>query len=82
MDVAEDPLFQEYVPPPDAVSVVLCPEHNAEFPVMDALGAVLKVTVHVAVSGAHNPLDTMTEYVDEAVGVTRITAVEAPLLQA
>ena len=32
------PVLQEYVPPPDAVRVVVCPLHTVVFPVMEAVG--------------------------------------------
>ena len=75
------PVFQEYVPPPDAVSVALCPLQTMALPVMATVGDGLDVIVTVAVSAAQLPLETITEYVALAVGVIVIEVVVAPVFQ-
>ena len=54
-------VFQEYVPPPDAVSVAFCPEQMVVLAVlMFALGDAFTVTNVEAVS-AQLPAETITE---------------------
>lgn len=47
MEVAVAAVFHTYVPPPDAVSVALCPEQIAFVPVMPAVTELI-FTVKVA----------------------------------
>ena len=54
------PVFHAYVPTPDAVSVVDCPEQIVLFPEMEAVGAIKTFTVTVAVSVHPFTLDTET----------------------
>ena len=53
-------MFQEYVPPPDAVRTTESPVHNVVVPLMEITGGVKTVTVDEAVS-EHNPEETATE---------------------
>jgi hypothetical protein len=46
---------QAYVPPPLAVKVVLCPEQIVKFPVIDAVGIALIVTVVIMLVEGHAP---------------------------
>jgi hypothetical protein len=54
------PLLQEYVNPPEAVSVVLTPAHIVVFPLIDAVGRLFTVTVAVSVSVQLLPSVTVT----------------------
>lgn len=73
------PLLQEYVPPPEAVSVVVLPAQVVTGGDTDAVGVEIMVTVMLAVS-AHVPLETITEYVAFEEGLTTIAAAELPVL--
>lgn len=75
------PLFhQEYVPPPEAVRVVVCPWQIAVFPLMDADGA--DVTFTVATTTLSQPATTETQqlYVEVAPGETTMEGEVAPVL--
>ena len=75
------PLFQEYVPPPDAVKVALLPIQMELFPEIDATGNGLTVT-NLEVDAVHEfAFVTVTEYVVFVTGDTVIAAVVEALLQ-
>lgn len=75
-----EPVLQEYVPVPDAVSVAVDPEQMVVFPLMDAEGGLLIVTVTVAVSVQPLAVPTITVYVALPVGVTVMEEVLAVVL--
>ena len=71
-------LSQEYVPPPDAVSVVELPWQRFVFPEMEAAGNGFTVTSDVVVL-VHAPFETVTVYVVFDTGESVIVADVAPL---
>ena len=73
------PVFQAYVPPPLAVSVVLWPTQMTLVPEMLGVGKGFTVTVLVD-EAVHPPAPvTVTVYVVVAPGLTVIAAVVAPV---
>jgi hypothetical protein len=72
MEVPVDPVLQEYVPPPDAVSVSLWPVQMV--PVVPLITAVMVETPTVKPAVLVHPLApvTVTEYPELAVGLTVI----------
>ena len=54
------PVFHTYVPPPVAVSTVLCPEHREVLPVMETVGEEETLTVPTAVALQPPALVTVT----------------------
>ena len=78
--VAEvDPVVQEKLLPPEAVSVALFPPHTTVFPEMEAVMLDATVTVMLAVS-AQDPEEAITEYVVVEVGETVMDEVLAPVV--
>ena len=74
------PLLHEYVDPPDAVSVAVCPlQILPALPLTIAFTIGFTVTFTAAVS-AQSPFDMIREYVAEVVGETTMTALVAPVL--
>ena len=60
MNDAEEPLLQEYVPPPVAVNVVGVPLQITELPVILAVGNGFTVTVWLAVDVQPDAFVTVT----------------------
>lgn len=76
------PLFHhEYVPPPDAVSVVVCPVQIFVLPLMDAAGCPVTVSVNGTIL-SQPPTVTVAVYTVVAVGETTIEGEVAPVLHA
>ena len=77
MEEVVAPVFQTKLLPPEAVSVVLCPEHNNMLPLMEAVmpGTIVTVAATVLLPQI---FVTTAEYVDVAVGLTTIEAVVWP----
>ena len=74
-----EPVFQEYVPPPDAVSVIVLPLQTVVAPLMLAVGAGVTVMDEVAEFVHPFPSVTVTVYVVFAVGESVMDAEVAPL---
>ena len=80
MDAADEPLSHEYVFPPDAVSVAVCPEQIVAFKITGVGDGEIE-TVAVAVSLHPAGLETITEYVEAAVATAVMDAEVCPVLQ-
>lgn len=73
------PLFhQEYVPPPAAVSVVVCPTQMFVLPLMDADGWPVTVIVNGTIL-SHPPDETVAVYTVVMVGETTMAGEVAPV---
>ena len=72
------PLLQENEVPPEAVSVAVFPAHIVTAGEITAVGSGFTVMFTLVVS-AQVPLETITEYVPEEVGVREMIAVVTPV---
>ena len=72
------PVFQEYVPPPDAVSVVFCPEQIEMFPPMAVVMEFCTVTFTLSLADPQ-AVAAVRVYVMVVVGETTMDEVVWPL---